>query len=74
MQATPPKYKPSTMRRWIEEDNRGVKILGIWWLLKEGRRGQMASSLVIYLKEPVECTKLRMGRGLFRTTRYGWDR
>jgi len=22
-------------RRWIEEDNKRVKIVGIWWLIKE---------------------------------------
>jgi len=31
-------------------------------------------SLVIYMKDLVEVTKLRMGRRLFRTTRYDWDR
>ena len=75
MHAAPLKYKPGTMRRWIEEDNKGLRILGIRWLLKEDRRGQLASSLVIYMKDPVGCgTKLRMGRRLFRTTCYDWDR
>jgi len=74
MHAAPLKYMPGTMRRWIEEDNKGVKILGIRWLLKEDRREQVASSLVIYLKDPVESTRLRMGRRLFRTTVYDWDR
>ena len=36
--------------------------------------GQGTSSLVIYIKDLVEATKLRMGRRLFRTTAYGWDR
>ncbi|RPB18000.1 hypothetical protein L211DRAFT_844167 [Terfezia boudieri ATCC MYA-4762] len=26
-------YKPGLMRRWIEEDNEGARILGIRWLL-----------------------------------------
>jgi len=68
------KYKPDTMRRSIEADNSGVKILGIRWLLREGRRGQVASSLVIYMKDLMEEKKLRMGRRLFRTTCYDWDR
>ena len=38
MHAAPLKYKPGTMRRWTEEDNKGVKILGIRWLLKDDRR------------------------------------
>ena len=59
------------MRRWIEEDNRGVKIMGIRWLLREDRQGQVASSLVIYMRDPVEAT---MGRRLFRITGYDWDR
>jgi len=29
MHTAPLKYKPGTMRRWIEEDNKGVRILGI---------------------------------------------
>jgi len=41
------KYKPGTMRRWIEEDNRGVKILGIRWLLREDRSGHVAGILVL---------------------------
>jgi len=71
MHATPLKYKPGTMRRWVEVDNRGVKIVGIRWLLREDRRGQEASSLVIYMREPVEVRSLR--RRLFRTTAYDWD-
>jgi len=74
MHAAPLKYKPGTMRRWIEEDNKGVKILGIRWLLREDRRGKVASSLVIYMSDLMEVTKLRMGRRLFRTTSYDWDR
>jgi len=74
MHAAPLKYKPGTTRRWIEEDNKGVKMLGIRWLLREDRRGQVASSLVIYMRDLMEVTKLRMGRRLFRTTFYGWDR
>jgi len=70
LHAAPQKFKPGTMRRWIEEDNKGVRIVRIRWLLKEGRRGQGASSLVIYMRDPVEVTGLRMGRRLFRTTSY----
>jgi len=43
-------------------------------LLREDRRGQEASSLVIYMRDPVEVRSLRMGRRLFRTTAYDWDR
>ena len=74
MHAAPLKYKPGTMRSWLEEDNIGVRIVGIRWLLREDRRGQVASSLVIYMRDLVEVTKLRMGRRLFRTTCYDWDR
>jgi len=70
MHAAPFKYKPGTMRRWIEEDNKGVRIMGIQWLLKEDRRGQVVSSLVTYMRNPVEVTKVRMGRRLFRTIIY----
>ena len=74
MHTAPLKYKPGTMRRWVKEDNRGVKIVGIWWLLREDRRGQETSSLVIYMRDPVEAWGLRMGRRQFRTTVYGWGR
>jgi len=36
--------------------------------------GELASSLVIYMKDQMEVTKLWMGRRLFRTTCYDWDR
>jgi len=65
MHTAPLKYKPSTMRRWVEEDNRGVKVVGIRWLLREDRRGQEASSLVIYMRDRREVRSLRMGRRLF---------
>jgi len=39
MHAAPLKYKTGTMRRWVEEDNRGLKLVGIRWLLREDRRG-----------------------------------
>ena len=65
------------MRRRIEEDNRGkAKILGIRWLVRQDRRtGRSASSLVIYMKNMIDLNKgLRMGRRIFRTTEYDWDR
>ena len=51
-------------------------ILGIRWLLQEGRRvGKAASSLVVYLKEGINTSKgIRMGRKVFRTTMYDWER
>lgn len=72
--AAPLKYRPGTMRKWIEEDNKGVNILGVRWLLKEGRRGVAASSLVIYMKDLIEVAPLRMGRRLFCTTYHDWNR
>jgi len=78
LHAAPTKYKPGQMRRWIEEDNKGTgaQILGIRWLTQEHRRvGKLASSLVIYMKESIDLNQgLRMGRKLFRTTGYDWDR
>ncbi|KAF8420016.1 hypothetical protein BGX38DRAFT_619968 [Terfezia claveryi] len=74
--AAPMKYKPGLMRRWIEEDNEGARIVGIRWLLQEGRRvGKLASSLVIYLAAEIDTTHgLRMGKRVFRTTNYEWNR
>lgn len=60
------------MRRWMEEDNKNVAILGIRWLLQEDRRaGKSASSLVNYLKHGTDISQgVHMGRRIFRTTRY----
>jgi len=66
------------MRRWIEEDNKGTRaqILGIRWLTQEHRRvGKLAPSPVTYMKERIGLNQgLCMGRKLFRTTEYDWDR
>ena len=43
MYAAPLKNKPGTMRWWIGEDNNGVEIINITWLLKDN---QSASSQV----------------------------
>jgi len=58
------------MSRWLKEDNKGVEIQGIRWLLKEVALGKTASSLVIYMKSAEVTGKLRMGRKLFRTKTY----
>ena len=76
LHSAPTTYKPGQMRRWIQEDNKGVTILGIRWLLHETRRmGKAASSLVIYLKEGININKgVRIGRRIHGTTQYDWDR
>jgi len=74
MHAAPLRYKPGMMRRWLEEDNEAVEITGIRWLLKEHAPEKAASSLVIYMRSAEEVGSLRMGRRLFRTTRYEWNR
>ena len=74
MHAAPLCYKPGTMRRWIEEDNKGVEVMGIRWLTREHWPGKVASSLVTYMKSAMEIGKLRMGRKLFHATIYDWDR
>ena len=70
------KYKPGQRRRWVEEDNKDIAVLGIRWLLQEPRRaGKAASSLVIYLGKPINISKgVRMERRTFRTTQYDWER
>jgi len=44
--------------------------------VEEPRRvGKLASSLVIYMKEKLDLSHgLHIGRKLFRTTEYDWDR
>ncbi|KAF8418692.1 hypothetical protein EV426DRAFT_704491 [Tirmania nivea] len=85
MHSAPTKYKPGQMRRWIEEDNRGVEVMGIrksWGsgshgdqvLLKQHGPGKVASSLVIYTTSAEDVSGLRMGSRLFRITKYDWNR
>ena len=50
MRDAPLHYKPGIMRWWVEEDNDGLEIMGIRWLLKGCRLGKAASSLDIYTK------------------------
>ncbi|KAF8420906.1 hypothetical protein EV426DRAFT_701977 [Tirmania nivea] len=74
MHGVPTRYKPGQMRRWIEEDNKGVEVMGIRWLLKQHEPGKVASSLVVYTRSAKEVGRLYMGRKFFRTTRYDWNR
>ena len=64
------------MRCWIEEDNKGIVVLGIRWLLQEPwRTGKATSSLAVYSKEAINTNKgIRMGRKVFCTTWYDWER
>ena len=50
--------------------------MGIRWLVGETRRtAKFASFLVIYMKNQIDLNKgLRIGRRIFRTTEYDWDR
>ena len=52
------------------------QTLGVLWLLQENKRvGKMASSLVIYMKGEFDFSQgLRMGKRVFRTTEYDWNR
>jgi len=59
------------MWHWLEKDNRRVKIAGARWLLKD-RAGKLASSLVVYLRKPLQEGKLRMGSRFFRATACIW--
>jgi len=74
----PTEYKPGQYRRWIENYKWrfGVQVSGIRWFTQEQRGiGKKASSLVIYLKEKIDSNQgLRIGRKLFRTTEYEWNR
>ena len=70
------KYKPGQIRRWIEDNQRGVHVQGIRWLTQEYRgAGKLASSLVVYLKERIDLNHgVRIGRRIFRITEYDWNR
>ncbi|KAF8416570.1 hypothetical protein EV426DRAFT_578658 [Tirmania nivea] len=50
----PTRYKPGQVRRWIEEDNEGVEVMGIRWLLKQYELEKVASSLVVYTRSAEE--------------------
>jgi len=54
----------------------GLKIEGIRWVVRQDKRtGKSASSLVIYLNTDINYNqRLRIGRRVFRTTQYDWDR
>ena len=67
MHATPLHYTPGRMRRWIEEDNKGVEIMGSRWLTREHEPGKVASCLINNMKSGMEIGKGRMGRELFHT-------
>jgi len=41
-------HKQGLLRRWIEEDNKGLEIMWISWWMKHGM-AKVASSLVIYV-------------------------
>ncbi|KAF8437822.1 hypothetical protein BGX38DRAFT_1145086 [Terfezia claveryi] len=56
--AAPTKYKAGLMSCWIEENSKGARILGIRWLLQEGRRvAKLVSSLIIYVAEGIDITQ-----------------
>jgi len=56
-------------------DNERVNITGVRWLvMDEARRGKTRSSLVVHLNSRKAVTLLRMGRRVYRTTRYDWNR
>ena len=60
---------------WLQEDNESVKITGVRWLvIDEARKGKTRPSLVVHLNSCKTVTLLRMGRRVYRTTRYDWNR
>ena len=64
------------MWRWIEEDKKGVEVMGIRVNRRTsaGEGGEGGVLLVIYMKSAVAIGKLGISRKLFNTTRYGCDR
>jgi len=71
----PVRYKPGMMVRWIQEDNTGIEVMRVRWLLSEDRRrGKEASSLVIYTKSTKEIAAMRLGGKRFSTEKYDWNR
>ncbi|KAF8422195.1 hypothetical protein EV426DRAFT_706346 [Tirmania nivea] len=51
------------MRRWIEEDNEGVEVMGVRWLLKQHELEKVASSLVVYTRSAEEVAEEEEGKG-----------
>jgi len=71
----PIRYKLGKLGRWIQEDNTGIEVMGVRWLLSEDRRGgKEASSLVIYTKSAKEIAAMRLGGRFFSTEKYDWNR
>ena len=75
MHGVSPRYRLGILRRWLEEGNDGIEIMGARWLLpREKRLGKTLSSLVVYTRSTENVVGLRMGKRLFSTTVYDWDR
>lgn len=66
-------WRPTSVRQWIHDDNKGIEIMGTRWLMQEHLPGKVASSVVIDMKSAVEMGRLRMGRRAYNTERYDWD-
>ena len=70
-----PYYKRGKLGRWIQEDNTGLEVMGVRWLLSEHRRrGKEVSSLVIYTKSTKEIAAMRVSGRFFSTEKYDWNR
>jgi len=77
----PTHRKIGKMWGWLQEDNRGVEITGVRWLVKEkARQGKTSSSLVVLLNSRKALdggekkARLWMGRRWYQTAKYDWDR
>ena len=73
MNGAPLYYKPSTMRRRIEEENSGIEIMGARWVLKKTRGEDRWPPRYLH-KIKGGVVSLKMGRKYFRAERYDWER
>ena len=63
------------LRKWLEEGNEGIEIMGARWLVpREKRLGKASSSLIVFTRSTENVVGLRLGRKWFPTTAYDWDR
>ncbi|KAF8462607.1 hypothetical protein BDZ91DRAFT_765154 [Kalaharituber pfeilii] len=65
------------VRKWLEASNKIGKTVGIRWLRPKTRlveEGKKTSSVVVYLEEPTEVEKVRLGGRWLRADQYEWDR
>ncbi|KAF8457839.1 hypothetical protein BDZ91DRAFT_785927 [Kalaharituber pfeilii] len=63
------------VRRWLKEDNKDLKkVVGIRWLRKKDTEGKKTSSVVVYLEDPQDIDRVRLGGRWLKASQYEAER